>query len=651
MRPTSSKRKIGSCLILILTHLFSLNAELTAQEEAFRFFEEEAKVLTASKQLEPITKSPVAVDVITREEIENSGASNIWDLLRFRVGMDVLDGRSADGNRAVVSVRGLPRSYADDLLVLVDGRSVYNAIASGVYWSQIPVQIQDIERIEIVRGPNAALYGSNAGVGVINILTRKSAEKKAQAQIKAGNRGSSLFSGAVENSYQNFHYRLSYGHEQTQGFPRISGGGTHDSLFSYKENFSGAWVPAAGTELELFAGGSRNRSDINFIGSDAHFFTSEHFGLLKGVHRTAERSSLEGSLSGKELNIAIDPAYQGTLRIRERQEDAEIFYKTGWGETENETILGGSYRRTGNYSERAFPGQGERRNTIWRGFARQLVKPWERVSLIGAASLEESDSAGTQPSYQAAVLTDVAQDHTLRASYALAPTIPSEYSRGIDWSFSATGRALGNPNLAPKKLSSYELGYRGSFMERGLLLESNVFYMDINQMAFTVLKSLDVFFSPPFFTQTTSFDNTNAAIARGAEAKIERRWSRRYKTGLNYTYETVRDQKRDEGRVLRTTPEHKFNLNGSVFLGEAWNLAANAGYKDGYLVYGEGAPNIVIPAYWRLDAKASCRPRADWELFVAGQNLTRPYHREFGGNLKIPRTYSVGISILFGGGQ
>src|SRR5690606_38393348 len=96
------------------------------------------------------SESPVAIDVITREEIEQSGAQNIWDLLRFRAGVDVVEGNSIEGNRALVSVRGLPSEFVSSLQVLLDGRSVVNRINSGVFWHSIPVSLQDIERIEIV---------------------------------------------------------------------------------------------------------------------------------------------------------------------------------------------------------------------------------------------------------------------------------------------------------------------------------------------------------------------------------------------------------------------------------------------------------------------------------------------------------------------
>src|SRR5579871_5461119 len=146
-----------SAFILILSQVSSVMA--ADASDAFEFFQEEAKVVTASRREQSISEAPVAVDVITGEEIRASGAINLWDLLRFQAGINVIDAHSPNAaNRAIVSIRGFAEEYARNLLVLIDGRKAYSADTGGTYWAQLPVQIEDIDRIEIIRGPNAALY-------------------------------------------------------------------------------------------------------------------------------------------------------------------------------------------------------------------------------------------------------------------------------------------------------------------------------------------------------------------------------------------------------------------------------------------------------------------------------------------------------------
>src|SRR5579864_2295344 len=183
-----------------------------ADADPFEFFQEEAKVVTAARREQPVDEVPAAVDVITAEEIKASGAVNLWDLLRYRPGMNVIDGHTTtSANRGIVSIRGFAEEYTRNVLVLVDGRKVYSAESGGAYWDQLPVQMQDIERIEIIRGPNAALYGSGAGLGVINILTKKPSGKTSAAlDEQGGNRDTVQSAESVDASVSGIDFRLSH---------------------------------------------------------------------------------------------------------------------------------------------------------------------------------------------------------------------------------------------------------------------------------------------------------------------------------------------------------------------------------------------------------------------------------------------------------
>ena len=213
--------RIGLSILLILQVTLPAWAD---GGDVFQFLEEEAKAVTASRQEQSIRDIPQAVDVITPEEIHASGAVNIWDLLRFRAGMDVLDGRSTDGNRAVVSMRGFPHEYASTALVMIDGRSINDTSQAGVRWEDAPVQLQDIERIEIIRGPNTALYGTGAGSGVINIITKKPEEKpSAEIDNRGGSLGMVQSYQAVNASVGKAAVRVSHTFQQQNGFPVTAG--------------------------------------------------------------------------------------------------------------------------------------------------------------------------------------------------------------------------------------------------------------------------------------------------------------------------------------------------------------------------------------------------------------------------------------------
>src|SRR3990172_238421 len=129
----------------------------------------DVRVTSVSKKSEPLSRAAAAIHVITQEDIRRSGATSIAELLRMVPGMDVAQ---MDANTWAISARGFNGQYAGFLLVLIDGRTVFNPTSNGVYWDVQDTLLEDIDRIEVIRGPGAVLWGLNAVNGVINIITR-----------------------------------------------------------------------------------------------------------------------------------------------------------------------------------------------------------------------------------------------------------------------------------------------------------------------------------------------------------------------------------------------------------------------------------------------------------------------------------------------
>jgi iron complex outermembrane recepter protein len=139
------------------------------------------QVTSVSKRSEKVADAPAAVFVITQEDIQNSGARSVPEALRMVPGLEVA---RIDENKWAIGSRGFNGRFDDKLLVLIDGRSVYTPLFSGVYWDVEDVMLEDVDRIEVIRGPGATLWGANAVDGVINIIT-KSAKDTQSALVKS----------------------------------------------------------------------------------------------------------------------------------------------------------------------------------------------------------------------------------------------------------------------------------------------------------------------------------------------------------------------------------------------------------------------------------------------------------------------------------
>ena len=166
------------------------------------------KVTSVSKKEQKLSRAAAAVFVITPEDIQRSGATNIPDLLRMVPGLDVAQ---INSNTWAISARGFNLQFANKLLVLVDGRAVYTPLFGGVYWDTVDVPFEDIERIEVIRGPGGTVWGANAVNGVINVITRSAADTRGGLVTAGGGSqaqgfGTAQYGGKIkeESSYRIF---------------------------------------------------------------------------------------------------------------------------------------------------------------------------------------------------------------------------------------------------------------------------------------------------------------------------------------------------------------------------------------------------------------------------------------------------------------
>ncbi|MDJ0808301.1 MAG: TonB-dependent receptor plug domain-containing protein, partial [Gammaproteobacteria bacterium] len=221
------------------------------------FFEDLPVVLSATRLSQPVSEIPTAMTIIDREMIKASGVMSIPDLLRIVPGMTV---GFYSGSRATVSYHGLADQYARDMQVLIDGRSVYDPGYGGVSWPDMPIELDEIIRIEVIRGPNAAAFGSNSFAGVINIVTEHPADLHGTAVKTIVGQGDrrKLYARYADGD-DDISYRISANYQELKGFESIP-----DDERTRWVSFHGDYAPDNQNNLHIMLGASDGTYEEGF---------------------------------------------------------------------------------------------------------------------------------------------------------------------------------------------------------------------------------------------------------------------------------------------------------------------------------------------------------------------------------------------------
>ncbi len=235
--------KIG----LLMGILSSAENCFAVEDEESLFFAEMPTVLSATRMQQSQLETPVSVTVIDRRMIEASGFTEIPDLLRLVPGFQVA---RADARQYAATYHGKSSQYSARLQVLVDGRSLYHSMLSTVEWASTGVHIDDIERIEVIRGPNAPAYGANAFIAAVNIVTRSPLlDQGYEISSTVGSESLREFSAKTSGVYQGFNYRLRANYRSDDGFDEVNDERDLTSVF-----FRGGFSPTASDNVDLFLG-------------------------------------------------------------------------------------------------------------------------------------------------------------------------------------------------------------------------------------------------------------------------------------------------------------------------------------------------------------------------------------------------------------
>jgi iron complex outermembrane recepter protein len=610
------------------------------------------EVTSVSKKEQKTSQAAAAIFVISREDIHRSGALNIPDLLRMVPGLDVAQ---IDAGKWAISARGFNGQYSNKLLVLVDGRTVYSPIFAGVFWDSQNVPLDSIERIEVIRGPGAAVWGSNAVNGVINIITLSAGDAQGgyiaagtgdastgPETIRYGGKARAL--GAYRVSAEGFHINALptlAGVDGQDGWRLVHGGFRADSTLTAKDSIT--------TEAEAYQG---NAGEIAFF----------PVSLLPPQNATA---ALRDRYSGWNLltrwNHSFSPGSEASLQIYfDRTTRSDSTYSIGqdtfdidfqhhilWG-ARQDIVWGLGYRVSSdeiNPTLRISATPQSSRTQLFSSFAQDeiAILP-DCLHLTLSARLEHNDYTGftLQPSgrlvwtpesknsvwgaVSGADRTPARSDTDFRVNFEALPGSPETGNLPILVSL------FGNPNQKNEKLTAFEAGYRTTLTSR-FSLDSTVFYNRYRDLLSVEPGAMQIETSPVpvHLLIPESFGNGLYGETHGIETFANWKVASFWTLSPGYAFfsmhlhpfagsHDVTSAPGTEG----STPDHQAQLRSTVSLPHhlQWNASA-------YLV--NRLPAQSIPSYTRFDTGLGWLVGERISLSLVGQNLLKDLHPEYSG--------------------
>lgn len=595
-------------------------------------------VTSVSRQKEKISEAAAAVSVLTSEDIRRSGATSIVEALRMVPGVQVA--RSASGEWAV-SVRGFNDQFANKLLVLIDGRTVYTPLYSGVHWDIQDMLLDNIDRIEVIRGPGATMWGSNAVNGVINIITKTAAETQGTYVQGLGGtderQGSGRYGGRIGETIQ---YRVHAKHRDYDALERANGDSAGDDWNITQGGGRVDWQPSERDEFSFFSDfydGSKNlvRSfpTINPLGArlESEDFKVDGGYLMSNWKRTwseDSRTTLQATLDYNRRKWGQLGDHQITTYELDFQHALSV-------DDAHEVTWGAGYRLVSDHLENTFYSRfdpTERNDRLLSAFVQDkyaLVD--DELFLTLGSKFEENNYTGFEVQPNARLSWLALPDTTLWTSVSRAVRIPNRSMDDISYVVAPlpTGngfaRLTGDRNAESEELIAYEAGFRTLPWE-DFSLDVTAFYNDYDQLAANVTGTPFIDINSPFgpyLALPLTPGGLGSGRAYGFEAAAS--WQAMPNWKLDASYSLLKMQLDGPASAVSaegSAPQNQFNLRSSLNLGKAWEF-------DQMLYFNDNLSAENVDAYARFDMRLGWTPTPGVDISLVGQNLLDERHAEF----------------------
>ena len=617
------------------------------------------EVYSVSKRGHSLHDSAAAIYVLTQDDIRRSGATSIPEALRWVPGIEVAH---IDSNIWAITSRGFNERFGNKLLVLMDGRSVYTPLFAGVYWDVQDTLLEDVDRIEVIRGPGGTLWGANAVNGVINIITKKTSETQG-VLVSAG--GGTEERGFTHGRFggkigEGTHYRL-YGKyfdrekfddgagEAADDWDTGRGGFRVDSKISDKNeltvsgDYYGGKRDNAQVEPTLGAPYLTNfvaRSDVsggNVIGRWT-YAASENLGFkFQAYYDRTQRDDDQF----REVRDTIDFELQNDIRLFEHNQ-------LTWG-------LGYRWMRDDIRNEFTTSFDPDDRTTdLFSGFIQnELALFDDSLRLTVGAKIEHNHYTGWEFQPSGRALWKPADRHAVWGAISRAVRTPSRAENDTILNTAVLPPGVAPPGfpappnpLVPtviqmfgtsgydsENLLAYELGYRSQLHDT-LSLDLAAYYNDYDDLR-TVTLDPNLPVEPLLDRTNIRFLATNKMKGEtyGVELAVDWLPHSNWRVRAGYSYINIDLQLEGSAQTTDFISEsaEKASPHNTVFVRNLVDLPYNL-ELDTNLRYVDNVPAVDTGAYVNLDARLGWKPTENWELAVVGQNLLEDNHKEFGSS-------------------
>ena len=568
--------KFGHSLA-IFTVAYSVNVLAEEQASADSFFLDDAPVvLSATRLKQSLADAPAAITVIDKAMIRASGAKEIVELFRLVPGMQVGYKRN---QLPSATYHGMSDEFARGMQVLVDGQSIYLASFGGLYWIDYPVLIEDIERIEVIRGPAASTYGPNAFLGVINIITSHTSQTQgAQADFRAGGgdyyRGVARYGGKLDD----LGYHFSFSHNEKDSLENAL---NDQSINLFTSRFDYQLSNKDTLQYNLgFSQGKRHMGVENDLNDPFRYERSMQVSQnLTWEHHFDTGEQLVMHLTHNHHEMDDDFVTDGVPVSNDQLADRIDFeLQHTFSPFQNTRMVWGLGSRLDRMRIPIWVGDDEKSNVLYRTFANLEWKFLDDFSLNLGALIEKNSYTDFDISPKIALNYQWTNLQSFRVMASRASHMPTLGEQNLD--FGEPVRTLLNVRvktsrtLSPVEVFTYEGGYHGQFLNKQLVVDVKIAYQRFEQLTQPVFGYLDA-----NNNAILDYDTTDVANALNYEVQLDYKPSAKALVHAGYSWINI-NHKGGLHNYAKSAPHHSANFLASYIFPRQWEASLAYYYRS-----------------------------------------------------------------------